>query len=52
MKVINSNLRYYSLHLQEATGIQQLIGRDMMSKVRDLISGATYEESSKQVKGK
>ena len=34
-EIQTSHLCYFSLHLQQATGIQQLIGLNMMSEIKE-----------------
>ena len=42
MQALRNHLRYFSLHLQEATGLQQLIGLNMMEEVMDQLDGSTF----------
>ena len=44
--------QYFPLHLQEATGIRQYIGNNMMSEVMDLLDGTTYRENCKNFTNK
>ena len=42
MHALRNHLRYFSLHLQEATGLQQLIGTNMMQEVMDQLHGNSF----------